>query len=106
MELYLLHEYYNEEHLEAVKAEMAKLGAPVIRAIYDDCNDIYIALEGSHRIRAAKALGLTPIIDEVDYNDVCDLSVKDPALNLDLDNDWTVEELVNDSIREAVIIEF
>jgi hypothetical protein len=46
------------ERLEQVKAEMATLGAPTIRVV--DCGDYYMALEGSHRLAAAAALGLTP----------------------------------------------
>jgi len=46
------------DHLEAVKADMAKLGAPTIRCV--DCGDHLMALEGSHRLAAAHALGLTP----------------------------------------------
>ena len=45
-------------HLAAVTAEMETLGAPTIRVV--DCGDHYIALEGSHRLAAAHALGLEP----------------------------------------------
>lgn len=45
-------------HLEAVKAEMQRLGAPRIEVV--DCGDHYFALEGSHRLAAAAALGLSP----------------------------------------------
>jgi len=48
----------NAEKLEGVIAEMRALGAPSIRAI--DCGDRLMALEGSHRLAAAAALGLTP----------------------------------------------
>jgi hypothetical protein len=51
------------KHLEQVKKEMQELGPPVIRAYYD--GEKYIALEGSHRLRAAKDLGITPEIQEV-----------------------------------------
>ncbi len=44
------------DHLEQVMSEMRRLGAPHIRAIRDD--ECWIALEGSHRIAAASALGL------------------------------------------------
>lgn len=46
------------EHLEEVKAEMAVRGAPTIQVV--DCGDYYMALEGSHRLAAAHALGLEP----------------------------------------------
>lgn len=50
-----------DEKLEAVKAEMQELGAPTIRVV--DCGDFYLALEGSHRIAAAHALGLEPELE-------------------------------------------
>ena len=45
-------------HLAAVKAEMQRLGAPVLRVI--ECGDHYMALEGSHRLAAALELGVAP----------------------------------------------
>lgn len=57
----------NKDHLKMVKSEMNTLGAPSVRAIYD--GEIYFALEGSHRLMAAHELGLTPIIDEIEYSD-------------------------------------
>jgi hypothetical protein len=49
-------------HLEAVKADMIKLGAPVIRAIRDEAQGIIVALEGSHRLAAAHELGISPVL--------------------------------------------
>jgi hypothetical protein len=46
------------ERLEKVSHEMRMLGAPTIRVV--DCGDHYQALEGSHRLAAAHALGITP----------------------------------------------
>ncbi len=56
----------DKERLERVKSEMLTLGAPTIR-VYD-AGDCLIALEGSHRIKAATELGLTPnwIVMDVD----------------------------------------
>jgi hypothetical protein len=51
------------KQLGEVKQQMEKLGAPTIRAYWD--GEKYIAIEGSHRARAAKELGLTPEIKEV-----------------------------------------
>lgn len=59
----LVHDHFNETHLESVKREMLILGAPVIRAVEN--GEEWIALEGCHRIRAAKALGLVPVIEPV-----------------------------------------
>jgi hypothetical protein len=53
--------------LEAIKAEMVKLGVPSIRAIWD--GEIYWAIEGTHRLAAAEALGIIPEIIEVDASD-------------------------------------
>lgn len=56
------------KHLALVKAEMATLGAPTIRAF--DAGDHWVALEGSHRITAAVDLGLPVIIEELDFEDI------------------------------------
>lgn len=69
MNIALLHKHYSEEHLEYVKSEMERIGAPVIKAVWMECYNHWAALEGCHRIRAAHALGITPIIEEVDYSD-------------------------------------
>jgi hypothetical protein len=61
----LLHNHYSPEHLEEVKAEMIKRGAPRIRAIWNEGCGEWKAVEGCHRIRAAHALGLTPIIVDI-----------------------------------------
>ena len=49
---------------EKVKGIMRELGAPVIRCFKLPRNTYY-ALEGSHRVTAAKELGLEPILDVV-----------------------------------------
>lgn len=50
-------------HLDMVVAEMALLGAPVVRAV--NCGDFWAAIEGSHRIAAAHKLGLPVFVREV-----------------------------------------
>lgn len=57
------------KHLAEVKEQMKIMGTPKIRAFYDKAEGLYWALEGSHRIIAAKELGLEPEIEEVEYND-------------------------------------
>lgn len=48
----------------SIKSKMKRLGAPVIDCIkFSD--DEYFALDGSHRITAAKELGLEPIINVI-----------------------------------------
>ncbi len=49
---------------ERVTEIMKKRGAPVIEC-YVLAPEIYYALEGSHRVTAAKELGLTPILDVI-----------------------------------------
>jgi len=61
----LYHNHYNKEHLEHVKKIMLKRGTPVIRCFYDNINGIWFAVEGCHRLRAAKALNLTPIVKDI-----------------------------------------
>ena len=99
----LVHNHYSKEHLTEVMEEMKTLGTPTIKAVYLPEYDAYVALEGCHRIRAAKALELVPEIIEFDYDEVCNLSLKDPMLGLDLDNDETVEWLIDGCTRRTVI---
>lgn len=61
--------------LEAVKAEMQALGAPVIRVV--DCGDYLMALEGCHRIAAAHALGITPEFAVLEQDDQIDVTEYD-----------------------------
>lgn len=61
--------------LEAVKAEMQTLGAPVIRVV--DCGDYYMALEGCHRIAAAHDLGIDPELVVYAQDDDLDITVFD-----------------------------
>lgn len=54
-----------ESRLVQVVSEMVSLGAPVVQCFeLEDCT--YLALEGSHRLTAAKQLGMIPILDVVD----------------------------------------
>jgi hypothetical protein len=61
----LFHKHYDKDHLNEVKEIMKEKGAPVIRAMWSDLYGMWLAVEGCHRIRAAKELGLTPIIKDV-----------------------------------------
>lgn len=69
MKIALFNKHYDANKLAAVKAEMQSMGAPTIKAVYMPNWDIWVALEGCHRLRAAHDLGLTPYIDEVEYSD-------------------------------------
>jgi len=68
MKIALIHEGFEEEHLGEVIECMERAGAPRIRAVWMECYGHWAALEGCHRIRAAKLLGLVPEIIEVDYD--------------------------------------
>lgn len=61
-------------HLTDVVAAMRKLGAPTIKAVWMECWDRWVALEGSHRLAAARTLGLEPQIEEIEYNDTATLA--------------------------------
>ena len=103
MEIYLVHDHYDKNHLEEVKTEMLKLGAPTIRVI-DMGEGLFAAIEGCHRLRAAAALGIIPDLNVLDYDAVADLDVTDPALGLDLDNPgMTVADLVSDFNRRQYV---
>lgn len=96
MKIALVHNHYDPDHLAAVIEEMKTLGAPTIKAVWMECYDHFAALEGCHRIRAAKALGLVPEIEEVEYSD---------ELVEGMQDDFTVEQIA-DSSRESEVIEF
>lgn len=60
-----LHWYYRPAHLEHVIAEMRRLGPPRLRAHFD--GEVWHAQEGTHRLRAAKALGVAPVLIPVPW---------------------------------------
>jgi hypothetical protein len=105
MTIALVHKHFDAAHLEEVKNTMQTLGAPEIKAVYVECMDMFVALEGCHRIRAAKALGLVPVIVEMDFDAIASMDVTDPALGLDIDMPGTtVEDMIADCNKWATII--
>lgn len=54
-----LHAYFRPEHLRRVIEQMTILGPPVLRAKWHGGR--WYAREGTHRLRAAQALGLVPV---------------------------------------------
>lgn len=60
MKVALMHDHYNADHLEQVKQEMLVLGPPEIKVLDLGFDDLYQAVEGCHRLRAAEELGITP----------------------------------------------
>jgi hypothetical protein len=99
MRIALVHDHYSEEHLAEVIEQMKTLGAPKIHAVWMPCYDHYAALEGCHRIRAAKELGLIPEIIEVEYSDNPCSSIP----GYDGDCDYMVSEICDDSHRSTII---
>ena len=65
----------DEDRLAEVIADMRKLGAPTIEVV--DCGDYYQALEGSHRLAAAQALGLTPNLVIREQDEMIDVTSYD-----------------------------
>lgn len=91
MTIVLLHSHYDESHLEEVKTEMKSLGSPKIKGIWDEARSMWIALEGCHRIRAAKDLGLEPeMIDVGEYDD-------DGYIDYDALSEKRINELTDES---------
>lgn len=84
-------------HLLEVIEEMKVLGAPVIR-VYDNGDEI-IALEGSHRLAAAAALDLTPVIVRMDEAD-------EMETDLDIYDDETGRPYGNRPAPVAVIVDY
>jgi len=58
--------------LAQVTAQMENLGAPTIEVV--DCGDYMQALEGSHRLAAAHALGLMPHLIVHAQHDMLDVT--------------------------------
>lgn len=62
MRIKLMHNHYDKSHLMSVIEKMRTMGTPTIKAYKADSN-YYIAIEGCHRIRACKELGIVPNIE-------------------------------------------
>ena len=102
--IYMMHKY-DDSHLMRVIEEMEQMGAPEIRIV--DCGDHWFALEGVHRIEAAKRLGIEPVWIEIQQDDLV------PSNTLDWDDlqknhDYKGSELVEFAFSptETQIYEF
>src|SRR5690554_4562897 len=100
MQIILPHDHFDAAHLETVKAEMETLGAPTIKAVWMENYGAWVALEGSHRIRAAAALGLVPEIDEVEWSDT---ATTDDVVPGSYEDAWTIEQICDDAHRNTVM---
>jgi hypothetical protein len=99
MKIALVAKHFDSKKLEAVKQQMETLGTPSIHAVYIECHDMYAALEGCHRIRAAKELGLTPVIIDVEYSD----AMASTVLGYDGDDDYTISSICDDAYKSTII---
>lgn len=101
MRIALLHNQYDEAHLETVKAEMLRLGAPKIRAIWSEAYGMWMAVEGCHRLRAAESLSISPVIIDVSSKKTLTIqvdgeNVKVKVADLEeelVDNAWRVKNI-------------
>jgi hypothetical protein len=102
MKIALIHDHFEEAHLENIKAEMCKLGAPTIKAVWLEHLGAWAALEGCHRIRAAKKLGITPEIEEIEYSE--DITTDDLDISEAFGGDvWTIASLVDDAHTREIL---
>ncbi len=101
MDIVLYHKHYNQEHLNAVKAEMKTLGAPTIKAIWSEVYGAWLAVEGCHRLRAAAELGITPNIDDVSEEDVVVMQIDGQEVEVSVVE--LTEELENDAPKSHII---
>lgn len=95
-DIILLHRHFFADHLEAVKSEMLVLGAPTIRAVWNEGLGVWIALEGCHRLRACVELGIEPVVKEVEFTPES-MVIED--LGLKLEDEMTLEELIDQIMR-------
>lgn len=77
------------DHLADVTEQMKRLGTPTIHAVWIEAHGVWQALEGCHRLRAAHALGLTPIIIPVEYSE----EMMSTVLGYDGDEDYPISEI-------------
>ena len=100
MNIILAHDHCDPDHLVAVRDEMERLGAPVIKAVWMDCWGAWCALEGCHRLRAALDMGLMPKIEEVPYDDTT--TVLD--LGLDFQDEFRVCAIVEGGYARQMLV--
>ena len=76
MIIYTIHRPH-ADHLAEVVNEMETLGSPTIRVV--DCRDYLVAIEGCHRIEAARILRIPVVLDILNQDELVD------ADSLDID---------------------
>lgn len=100
-QIILPHTQYSAEHLAKVTTEMAERGSPTIKAIWVEAYNAWVAIEGTHRLRAAAALGLPVMIDAVEYD--ADKTTLDVGLSADDwgGDVWTLDQLTDRAVDTA-----
>ena len=88
------HDHFDASHLEWIKSKMLVLGVPSIKAVWVEAYNAWVALEGCHRLHAAKALGLVPIIEPIEYDE--DLTTDDVVPG-SYDDTWSVARICDDA---------
>lgn len=91
--LYTIHQP-DPRKVATVQEEMRILGAPTIRVV--DCSDHYVAIEGVHRLAACAALGIAPILDVLEQDDLIDPRSLDWP-DLQADETYTAGELAGEA---------
>jgi hypothetical protein len=102
MRIILPHTHYDADHLAQVVDVMEQAGSPRIKAVWVDAYESWVALEGSHRLRAAQQLGLTPRIQRIRYSGRMLSSIR----GLDIEDDMTIAEWVDRVAVESVSLDF
>jgi hypothetical protein len=85
----------NTEHYAAIKAEMAKRGECVIRAMWSDELGYWFAIEGSHRCAAAEELGIEIQIHDIGSDDDSEWVTDLDGCNVARDWEWLTDYLVS-----------
>lgn len=80
------------KHLARVMDQMRTLGAPEIRAYFN--GEVWYAVEGSHRLAAARELGLTPNMVELELDSHIQHDIEDAR-----DEDGDLSDCVKDIIN-------
>jgi hypothetical protein len=62
-----LHAHFRPEHLRVVIATMLRRGPPILRGYFDGETGAWFMLEGTHRLRAAKAIGIVPVLVSIPW---------------------------------------
>lgn len=82
---------------------MRQMGSPTIKAVWIEAYAAWLALEGSHRLVAAKQLGIVPIIDEIDYDSE---ATTDEIIPGSYQDNWTLDQLLETApINDMIVFE-